>query len=105
MDSAHRCYNDLSPAEQDYWVSELRPQSSVALLTPLTCSAYEHVPVTYLYCEKDEAIPIGMQKMMVDACPVDVETETCTAGHSPYLSQIGVVVGCIVRIAEGEKRQ
>ena len=70
-------------------------------MTPLTYVAYEHIPVTYLYCEKDETIPVELHKLMVETCPVQVETETCTAGHSPFLSQIEVVVGCIERIAEG----
>lgn len=86
-DPGHRFYNDLSQEEKDHWVSELRPSPAIAQLTPLTYTAYTHYPVTYLLCEKDEALPIDLQKMMVAGTGIDFQTETCTSGHSPFLSQ------------------
>ena len=87
LEPGRRFYNDLSPEEQEKWVRELRPQPAVAQQTPITYVSYQHYPVTYLFCEKDEALPFEVQKMMVGANGPHFKTETCTAGHSPFLSQ------------------
>lgn len=100
MKETHRrFYNDLSKQDQDHWVSELRRQPAVAQRTPLTYTAYKHHPVVYLYCENDEALPLEVQKTMVADSGVDIKIETCSAGHSPFLSQIDNLVGVIKRMA------
>lgn len=95
-----RFFNDLSKQDQDHWLSELRPQLAVVQQTPITYTAYKYHPVVYLYCEKDEALLLEAQKMMVDNAGVDFKIETCTAGHSPFLSQIDSFLGVIKRMAE-----
>lgn len=94
-----RFFNDLSKQEQDHWVSELRPQPAIAQLTPITYTAYKHHPVVYLYCENDEAISFEIQKIMVGNSGVDFKIESCTAGHSPFLSQIDNLLGVVKRMA------
>lgn len=94
-----RFYNDLSKQEQDHWVSELRPHPAIAQLTPLTYLAYQHHPVVYLFCENDEAISLEIQKSMVGGSGVDFKVETCTAGHSPFLSQIDDLIGVVEKMA------
>ena len=93
-----RFYNDLSPQAQDHWVSELRRHPYIAKMTPVTYVAYRYHPVTYLYCEDDEAIPLELQKMMVAGSGLDFQTESCTAGHSPFLSQPETVLGVVNRM-------
>ena len=95
-----RFYNDLPKQDQDHWVSELRPQPAIAQLTPLTYTAYKYHPVTYLYCENDEGLPFEVQKTMVEHCDVNLKIETCTAGHSPFLSQIDTLLWVVERMAE-----
>lgn len=94
-----RFYNDLPKEDQDHWVSELRPQPAIAQLTPITYTAYKHHPVVYMYCENDEALLIDIQKMMVEESGVDFKIETCTAGHSPFLSEIDSLLGVVKRVA------
>jgi pimeloyl-ACP methyl ester carboxylesterase len=99
LEPDRRFYNDLSKQEQDHWVSELRPHPAIAQLTPLTYTAYLHHPVYYLFCENDEALPLDLQKMMVSNTPVDFKTESCSAGHSPFLSQPETVLNFVNKIA------
>ena len=99
LEPARRFYNDLPKDEQDQWAAELRTHPSVAQMTPVTYLAYKYHPVTYLYCENDEALPLQIQKMMVNGAEVEFQTETCTAGHSPFLSQPETVLNLIKRSA------
>jgi hypothetical protein len=86
-ESARTFYNDLSPAEQDRWVAELRPTSVFTQSAPLTHAAYQYYDCAYLFCKGDQAVPVQLQKMMVEWTGVKFYTEECTAGHSPFLSQ------------------
>ena len=95
-----RFYNDLSQPAKDHWVSELREAPAIAQLTPLTYVAYKYHPVTYLYCENDEAIPLELQKKMVVDSGLDFQTESCTAGHSPFLSQPETVLNVVKKMTE-----
>ena len=95
-----RFYNDLPKEQQDHWVSELKRSPANAQLTPLTYTAYKKYPVSYLYCTNDQALPISVQEMMVAGCGVDVQTYSCTAGHSPFLSQPQVVLDTVVKMLE-----
>lgn len=70
--------------------------SMPAFATPLTYEAYRDVPVSYLFCERDEAILPAFQKQMA-AFPGGgaVRTYTCTSGHSPMISMPEKVVDVI----------
>ena len=84
-----RFYNDLSPSDQHYWSQQLQRSPCATNYTRLSYAAYFHHPITYLYCEQDQALPHKVQKMMVEGIRrqgVEVAEETCGAGHSPYLS-------------------
>lgn len=102
LEPEQRFYNDLPKEEQDHWTSELKPCPAIAQLTPITHAAYLHHPVTYLFCEKDEALPLSVQQMMVqkvsEGTGITVETETCTAGHSPFLSKPEIDLNLIRKV-------
>ncbi len=102
LDPSRRFYNDLPPSEQAHWLSQLRPHCASAQLTPLTRAAYRYIPTWYLLCENDQALPLEVQKMMIQETGVDIKTESCSAGHSPYLSQPEVVVRLLKKVAGGE---
>jgi hypothetical protein len=85
----HRFYSDLAAEEQKKWVGMLVPNALHTQTTPVDYAAYFYHPVTYLFCEGDKALPVGMQKHMVEkvrALGVEVKEERCGAGHSPFLS-------------------
>ncbi|KAL1970746.1 hypothetical protein VTN77DRAFT_2580 [Rasamsonia byssochlamydoides] len=87
--------------EQDPWVSELKPGPAIAQLTPIIQASYLYHPVTYLFCENDEALPLAVQQMMVQKAEekgVTIRKETCTAGHSPFLSQPETVLNVAKKV-------
>lgn len=89
VDPALRFYNDLPPSAQQHWISELIKAPRIKEHTALSHAAYLYHPVTYLYCQNDQALPYPVQKRMVETIGrlgVHIEEETCSAGHSPFLS-------------------
>ena len=95
-------YHDLPPEQQKYWASQLKPQTAIAQKTPLTQVAYLDIPVSYLYCTDDQALPIAVQEAMVKQSGVKVQEFSCDAGHSPFLSQPDVFVDCIMKSVKAE---
>lgn len=104
-DPEFRFYHDLPEADQKRYASILRNVPTTQSTTPITQAAYMYHPVTYLFCENDRALPIEVQKGMVDkirGLGVNIETETCEASHSPFLSMpervLQVVEGIISKL-------
>ncbi|TVY36047.1 hypothetical protein LOCC1_G007977 [Lachnellula occidentalis] len=88
-------YNDISKEDQDHYMSELAPVPTVTQTATPTYAAYQHYPSSYLYCSGDAALPLFVQEMMVNGSGANFKKETCTAGHSPFLSQPQVVLDII----------
>ena len=65
------------------------------------------LPTTYVHCEKDQAIFVGLQRSMVEDAREALEgkeslkTETLDAGHCPFLSMPDEVVKLVTRVANG----
>ncbi|KAJ0417428.1 alpha/beta-hydrolase [Aspergillus carlsbadensis] len=91
-------YSDLPSAEAQLWESRLIAQSYRVQTTPVTRAAYEYIPSTYLVCENDRAVPPEIQRMF--AALAGARVEACGAGHSPMLSQTGMLVARIARVVE-----
>ncbi len=97
IDPEHMFYNDMPVAEQKHWMSLVKPHPAIAQLTPLTCTAYKYIPTSYLFTENDQPLPVQYQHSMVQSAGVEIQTESCTAGHSPYLSMPQTVATAIRR--------
>lgn len=82
-------YNDLDEGQVKKAVSELLPHSYRTFLSTCTYEAWRDVPSTYLYCLKDMALPLSVQKSMVEetAKGCGIRTETVDASHSPFISK------------------
>ncbi|KAF5635577.1 signal peptide-containing protein [Fusarium sp. NRRL 25303] len=93
-------YNDMSPEQVAAVVPALKPHSYQVFHTPLTNEGWRQVPTTYIYCSLDAAIPIHIQKMMVEetAKGVDINTEEINAGHSPFINMPHEVASCIQKL-------
>ncbi|KAF4951169.1 hypothetical protein FGADI_7659 [Fusarium gaditjirri] len=93
-------YNDLSPEQVASIVPILEPHSYQVFHTPLTNEGWRQVPTTYIYCSLDSAIPIHVQKIMVEktANGVGINTEEINAGHSPFINVPNAVASCIQKI-------
>ncbi|KAF2731534.1 alpha beta-hydrolase [Polyplosphaeria fusca] len=103
LEPERRFYHDLSPEDQEKWVGELLKSPAGTQQTEITQTAYLYHPVTYLYCEEDQALPLEMQKMMVENAKkggVAIAEETCKAGHSPFLSMPKRLLELVDRIVK-----
>lgn len=85
----------------------------IANATPLTYTAYKYFGCTYLFCEEDRVLGVGLQERMVrenmgrgkkgriggeydgEGHKGEVDEVRCDAGHSPFLSQVEIVVGVV----------
>jgi pimeloyl-ACP methyl ester carboxylesterase len=94
-------YNDCSPSQVESAVASLRPHSYQCFLSHCTYAAWKEIPSTYLYCLRDAAIPLAVQRMMVEetAKGVEMKTETVDASHSPFISQPAELAAAIRRAA------
>ncbi|KAK7179525.1 hypothetical protein DPSP01_011960 [Paraphaeosphaeria sporulosa] len=81
-------YNDMSEEAQANAVANLAPHSYRVFHSALTYAAWKHVPTTYVYCSGDAAIPLEIQKTMVErtAQGFPIRTQELDASHSPFLS-------------------
>ncbi|KAE8380331.1 Alpha/beta hydrolase fold-1 [Aspergillus bertholletiae] len=70
------------------WAKTLRPHAWATKNSPATGTAYVHIPAAYLLCEKDRAIPLFVQELMVEKARqkgASVETEKIQTAHTPWL--------------------
>jgi len=80
-------YNDMPSAEADHYFSLLRPQAMPTFFTPVNYVASDlTIPKAYMICEKDLAMPVEFQEMMVDKVG-GFKKIRFGGGHSPFLSQ------------------
>ncbi|KAM3436127.1 hypothetical protein NHJ13734_005228 [Beauveria thailandica] len=103
-------YNDLEPQEAA-WAESLRvAHGTVAQKTPLSARravAWRTIPLSYIFCENDEAVPLALQNTMVSRAESDgvsVKRYSLAASHSPFLSMpdkvADIVLDVINRVSE-----
>lgn len=105
VNPAELFYNDMPEALVKECVASLRPHSYRCMHSELQWAPWQHdVPVSYLYALRDQAIPMFLQKKMVEefAKGYSIHTETVDASHSPFHSKVDETVNAIRRAA-GEK--
>jgi pimeloyl-ACP methyl ester carboxylesterase len=90
-------YNDMTEIEAKKAADALKPHSYQTFHSNLTFEAWGYVPSTYLYCLQDAAIPIFIQRMMVEevAKGVRIHTDVVDASHSPFYTAPTQVVAAI----------
>ncbi|KAF4811522.1 putative methylesterase 11 [Colletotrichum siamense] len=93
------CYNDLDEEAAAEAVLGLKCHSYRTFFSKLTYAAWRDIPVTYILCERDNAIPPPAQQQMIDASKVDVVVERMDASHSPFLSRPNDVTAALRRSA------
>ena len=75
------------------------PQPRKAHVTKLTRASYLYIPTAFVYCRNDEANPLFVQELVVEAVRTvgaDIHEYTCDAGHSPHLSQPQVLTNLML---------
>lgn len=97
-------YHDVPRELAEKLVAKLRPHSVPTLTSACRYSAYKHVPTTYLLAKDDMMIPYEWQLQLVQHAGVPIETYTCDASHSPFVSQPEFVTE-VIRAAAGSGSQ
>lgn len=100
-------YNDL-PTEEAQWAERLMvAHGHQAQYTPITSccqkAAWRVIPMTYIICENDQALPSFLQEMMVNKIEsqgVRVKRYSLPSSHSPFLSmpeRVAEIVAGVMR--------
>ncbi|KNG45583.1 hypothetical protein DDE82_004661 [Stemphylium lycopersici] len=98
-------YNDLPEVEQKYWFSICKPHAVASFQTKTTGAAWKLIPMSYLLCEEDLAIPLQHQEDMIKAAKeagAEIDVTRFKCGHSPFLSKVNETADWVRRVA-GEK--
>lgn len=99
-DPATIFYNDLSKEEQDAQIEKLGTFSYQMYFQKTTWAPYREVASSFVYCTKDNAIPLPIQQGMVKGSGVTFKETTVEASHSPFLSKVDEVTKAIVEAVE-----
>lgn len=94
-------YNDCEPEVQREQVAQLQSFSYQMFFQQTTWAPWEEVAVSYLFCTQDKALPVEVQRGMVQGTGVKWGETVVEAGHSPFLSRVGETVEAIVKAAGG----
>jgi hypothetical protein len=86
QEPAQRLYHDVPPAEQQRCITLLKPHPVLPMCNPLTYCAYKHHPVSYIFCEADQAVALEVQRAVAGWAGVEMTTATLPSSHSPFLS-------------------
>lgn len=98
-------FSDLPPALALEWANKLTIHSLPSFLGALTYPAYRHLPVSYIFCEKDLVLSPDFQRSTIAFLEGErggegsVDVRTLNAGHCPNVSipveTAGIIVGAI----------
>jgi len=97
-------YNDINPLEAQKAIWRLKPQSYGINTSPVPdqAAASKDVPVSYLLCSDDRAVPWVAQTATVAgfrAAGRDVYAEVAPSGHSPFLKVPGATARFVRKVA------
>ena len=94
-------YQDCSASDVALARSMLGPQSMGVQAAPLRVSAerWGSVQRTYIECERDNAIPIALQRAMQSKTPCERVIRLPT-GHSPFLSAADELAAHLAKLAQ-----
>jgi pimeloyl-ACP methyl ester carboxylesterase len=89
-------------ADQAAWATaRMRPQAVAAFATPVTIEDARSyaLPRAYVICTQDQAIPVALQRRMVNETPC-VEVIELDTDHSPWLSATDELTTALGHLAE-----
>ncbi|KAH7157986.1 Alpha/beta hydrolase fold-1 [Dactylonectria estremocensis] len=88
-------YNDLSVPEQRKWIATMTHMPVAVFKSKSTYEPWHVIPCMYIFCTKDNAIPIVSQTAMASQMGSSITTYEIVSSHSPFLSSPDEVVGGI----------
>ncbi|HTI76755.1 MAG TPA: alpha/beta hydrolase [Mycobacterium sp.] len=90
-------YDDVETATAQSAIAQLGYQSYASKQQPLTQTAWQTIPSTYVICEADKAIPVATQEMFAQRAD---DIQRLSSSHSPFLSQ-PAELACLIRRSLG----
>lgn len=95
-------YKDLSETTAVPHIEALKAHSYRTFYTETSFEAYTYIPSAYLLCENDKAIPLAVQKEMVESAQAKTSKAfdiigSCSASHSPFLSMPDTVATFLLK--------
>ncbi|KAF2627263.1 alpha/beta-hydrolase [Macroventuria anomochaeta] len=95
--------SDLPQKEAESAMEGLARQSSVSFGGALTYPGYKNVPVSYLVCEDDQAVPVELQREEIAMVEQEsgklVDVKTIKTGHCPHITAPDKVVEWVLSIS------
>ncbi len=94
-------YNLCNAQDAAAAVDRLVPEPVSSFATPARLSAdrYGTVPRAYIACTRDNAVPIDLQRAMLQALPC-TPTVTLDSDHSPFFSDAKELTAALIAMAE-----
>ena len=93
-------YNTTEPDWVDRALSLVGAEPMVTMTTQvsLTVERFGSVRRAYIACERDQAVPLSLQRLMQQALPCD-PVFTLPGDHSPFYSDPGRLADCLKQLA------
>ncbi|KAH8589760.1 Alpha/beta hydrolase fold-1 [Bisporella sp. PMI_857] len=85
-DGADIFYHDLSTADQQKWIAQLKHTPTAVFSGKSTYEPWNYMPCMYIFCDNDRAIPPVVQEGMASLMGSDITTFRIASSHSPFLS-------------------
>lgn len=79
-------YNDMTEKQKHEAYDLLVPIYADTFTTPAPYSGWQDVPLTYVICEKDQAIFPEVQRDLLQRTGVAAEVRTLSTSHTPFIS-------------------
>jgi homoserine acetyltransferase len=98
-------FNDLEAEETQAAIEELVPIVSCNMI--LARAPYRFLPITFLKCSEDHAMPPAVQQVIADRLKSEARgmfrEDECASGHDPFLSQPRVLCEKVMAAIEASK--
>lgn len=102
-DPQYYLYNDLCAIDSEYATRRLVVHCTASFAEPIATDCIGGlVPMTYLLCENDNAIPASIQIMFIQHLGTGCKVVVCDTGHSPFLGQTKMVARQVRKMAGEE---
>ncbi len=101
LDPGNRFYGDLPEDERQKWLDLLVASPTSTHKTPIAYTAYKDIPSTYISTERDQALPIEAQRMMVrrvQESGAAIDLRTIASDHSPFLGRAEEVAAMVCEV-------
>jgi hypothetical protein len=100
------CFNDMPYDESLIWTKRFGQHSAPSFGGKLTYQGFKDVPISYMFCERDQCILPKTQQGIIDMIEREsgrkVDVYRYPLGHIPYFSKVESVVEAVNK-ASSEK--